>query len=246
MDIKVQDERGFNQVFADVGSSPFRAERRHDWFTAQAKRKNAQRILEIGCGTGEAAAAVARGTQAEVVGIDISDVFLDKARKTHQAANLRFEKLDLFAGSPDNFGTFDFVFGNGILHHLVMQLDQILRILREITTQSGGMAFIEPNFLNPYCAFIFGTKAGRKWALLEPDEMAFRAGQLHSIISRSGWQNVQLQTRDFLVPGLPVSLIRPIVVVEPLLEATALTRWLAQSHFVTADASAVRTDKSVK
>jgi SAM-dependent methyltransferase len=236
MDIKVQDERGFNQLFADVGSSLFRAKRRHDWFTAQAKRKNAKRILEIGCGTGEAAAAVARGTDAEVVGIDISDVFLDKARKTHQAANLRFEKLDIFAGSPDKFGTFDFVFGNGILHHLVMQLDQILRILREVTTQSGGMAFIEPNFSNPYCAFIFGTKAGRKWALLEPDEMAFRAGQLRSIISRSGWQNVQLQTRDFLVPGLPVQLIKPIIAVEPSLEATALTRWLAQSHFVTADA----------
>jgi SAM-dependent methyltransferase len=246
MDIKIQDERGYNQLFADVGSSPFRAERRHSWFIAQAKRKNAKRILEIGCGTGEAAAAVAAGTEAEVVGIDISDIFLERARQTHKAANLRFEKLDLFAESPDKFGTFDFVFGNGILHHLVVQLDQILKILREITTQSGGMAFIEPNFMNPYCAFIFGTKAGRKWALLEPDEMAFRASKLRSVISKSGWHNVQLQTRDFLVPGLPVQLIRPIIAVEPFLESTALTRWLAQSHFVTADASAGLAEPSVK
>ena len=246
MDIKVQDERGYNQLFADVGSSPFRAERRHNWFIAQARRKNARRILEIGCGTGEAAAAVALGTQADVVGIDISDIFLDNARKSHKATNLRFEKLDLFAGRADKFGTFDFVFGNGILHHLVPQLEQILIVLREITAKSGGMAFIEPNFLNPYCAFIFGTRAGRKWALLEPDEMAFRAGQLREAVSRSGWHNVQLQTRDFLLPGLPVQLIRPIVAVEPLLEATALTRWLAQSHFVTADAAAGQLEKTVK
>lgn len=236
MNVKLRDERGFNQVFGAVGSSTFRAERRHDWFIAQAKRKTAKRILEIGCGTGEAAAAVARGTGAEVIGIDISDAFLDQARSRHKAANLRFEKLDLFADDPAKFKSFDFIFGNGILHHLVVQLDQILTILRGITAKGGGMAFIEPNFMNPYCAFIFGTGVGRKWALLEPDEMAFRAGELRSIVARTGWSNVQLQTRDFLVPGLPVSLIKPVLAIEPLFEATALTRWLAQSHFVTADA----------
>jgi SAM-dependent methyltransferase len=218
-----------------VGSSPFRATRRHDWFIEMAQRKSAKRILEIGCGTGEAAAAVARGTGAEVIGIDISDIFLNQARGAHQAENLRFEKLDLFGDDPGKFGQFDFVFGNGILHHLVVQLDKILTILRGITAAGGGMAFIEPNFMNPYCTFIFGTKIGRKWALLEPDEMAFRAGQLRKVVAGAGWRNVQLQTRDFLVPGLPVSLIKPVIAIEPLFEATALTRWLAQSHFVTAD-----------
>lgn len=237
MGVKIQDERGFNQLFDDVGSSRFRAERRSDWFIAQARRKNAKRIVEIGCGTGAAAAAVAAGTEAEVIGIDISDVFLHEARQRHKAPNLRFEKMDLFAESPDKFGTFDFVFGNGILHHLVVQLEQTLRILREITARNGGLAFIEPNFMNPYCAFIFGTKVGRRWALLEPDEMAFCAGELRDAISRAGWHNVQLQTRDFLVPGFPMHLIRPVVAVEPFLESTPLTRWLAQSHFVTADAT---------
>lgn len=245
MGIKIQDERGFNQLFDDVGSSAFRADRRHNWFIEQAMRKNARRIVEIGCGAGAAAAAVAAGTGAEVIGIDISDVFLDAARQRYKAPNLRFEKMDLFTESPDKFGRFDFVFGNGILHHLVIRLEQTLKILREITTKNGGMAFIEPNFRNPYCAFIFGTKAGRRWALLEPDEMAFRAGELRSAISRSGWHNVQLQTRDFLVPGLPVQLIRPITAVEPLLEATLLTRWLAQSHFVTADATVMSRESTV-
>lgn len=236
MNISVQDERGYNQVFAAVGSSRYRAERRHEWFITQAKQRKARRILEIGCGTGDASVAVARGTGAEVIGIDISNIFVNQARVTHQAENLRFELLDLFTDDATALGSFDFVFGNGILHHLVLKLNQTLRILRGITSRGGGAAFIEPNFTNPYCAFIFGTKIGRKWALLEPDEMAFRAAQLRDVFSKTGWRNVRLKTRDFLLPGLPVSLIKPVLAVEPLFEATLLTNWLAQSHFVSADA----------
>jgi SAM-dependent methyltransferase len=236
MSLSVKDERGFNQLFGGAGSSRYRAQRRHEWFIAQARRKRARRILEIGCGTGEASAAVARGTGAEVVGIDISNIFLHQARASHDAANVRFEKMDLFADDPAKLGHFDFVFGNGILHHLVPKLSQVLRILRGITNKDGGMAFIEPNFMNPYCAFIFGTKIGRKWALLEPEEMAFRSRQLRDVISGAGWCNVQVKTRDFLLPGMPLPLIKPVLAIEPIFEATALTNWLAQSHFVSAGA----------
>jgi hypothetical protein len=43
-------------------------------------------------------------------------------------------------------------------------------------------------------------------------------------------------TRDFLLPGLPEVFIKPSTAIEPVLEATAATRWLAQSHFITAQA----------
>ncbi|WP_041694593.1 class I SAM-dependent methyltransferase [Agrobacterium tumefaciens] len=232
--IKLKDERGFNQLFAPVGSTPIRAHRRNSWFIAQAHRLNAKRILEIGCGTGEAAAQIAAGVDAEVVGIDISDSFLTHARETHNAPNLRFEKLDLLGEDPQRFGKFDMIYGNGILHHLVVRLDPVLRILHSMTQAGGGLAFIEPNFLNPYCAFIFGTKIGRKWALLEPDEMAFTAAELNTTLRRTGWHDITVATKDFLVPGIPTSFVKPISAVEPFLEATFLTRWLAQSHFVTA------------
>jgi hypothetical protein len=38
------------------------------------------------------------------------------------------------------------------------------------------------------------------------------------------------------LPGLPKAAARPILAIEPALEATAATRWLAQSHFVSARA----------
>jgi SAM-dependent methyltransferase len=151
-------------------------------------------------------------------------------------ANLRFEKLDLLGADVGRLGTFDLVFGNGILHHLVLRLEDVLRALHSIAAPGGGLAFIEPNFLNPYCAFIFGTGVGRRFAKLEPDEMAFTPGELRAALPRAGWRDIKVTTRDFLLPGLPDSLARPILAVEPALEATALTRWLAQSHFISARA----------
>lgn len=235
--IALQDERGFNQVFAPVGSTPLRARRRADWFAAEARRLGARRVLEIGSGTGETAAHLAAADNGlEVVALDISPAFVEAARTLHQAPNLRFELFDLLGNAPFTFGSFDMVCGNGILHHLVAQLDAVLQTLLGVTNPGGGLAFIEPNFLNPYCALAFGTRLGRRLARLEPDEMAFTAAELRRALTQSGWNGPQVATRDFLLPGLPTAMIGPLLAVEPALEATGLTRWLAQSHFVTARA----------
>ncbi len=228
------DEKGFSQIFKAVGSTPFRARRRNRWFAECANNINAKRILEIGCGMGDAAAFVAELTSAEVVAVDISDIFLDQARTNHVRDNLSFEKFDLFKDDLSQLGKFDFIYGNGILHHLVLELGQFLIILKKILNSEGGVAFIEPNFLNPYCAFIFGTQFGRRFAKLEPDEMAFTRGELLNYFTSSKWRDVSIDTRDFLIPGVPEALIKPITFFEPAFEATVATRWLAQSHFLTA------------
>lgn len=232
----VRDDRGFNQVFAPVGATPVRARRRTDWMLAQIARVGARRVLEIGSGTGENAALLAAETDAEVVAVDISPAFIDIARHRHKGGNLRFELLDLLGDEVLEFGRFDMVCGNGILHHLVKQLPRVLTNLHRMTNPGGGLAFIEPNLLNPYCAFAFGTGIGRRMARLDPDEMAFKPGELRKGLVEAGWRDVEVKMRDFLVPGLPMPLVRPVLAVEPALEATPLTSWLAQSHFMTAKA----------
>lgn len=235
-EIIIKDDRGFNQVFAPIGSTPVRQKRRNDWVLEQIASVGARRVLEIGSGTGESAAYIAAATDAEVFAVDISPAFIDASRQNYSAQNLHYELFDLLGDQPLEFGTFDMVCGNGILHHLVQQLPKVLTTLHQITNPGGGLAFIEPNFLNPYCAFIFGTKIGRRFAKLEPDEMAFKPGQLRSELANAGWRDIEVSTRDFLLPGIPKSLIAPTLAVEPLLEATPLTSWLAQSHFMTARA----------
>lgn len=234
--IALQDERGFNQVFVQTGSTPLRARRRGDWFVAQIEKFRAQRVLEIGSGLGDTAAYMAANSEAEIVAVDISAAFVAQARERHSAPNLRFELFDLLGDTSLAFGRFDMVCGNGILHHLVLRLPDVLRALHSVATPEGGLAFIEPNFLNPYCAFIFGTKVGRRLAKLEPDEMAFTPRELRAALPAAGWREVEVATRDFLLPSLPKPFIKPTLAVEPLLQATAATRWLAQSHFITARA----------
>lgn len=230
----IQDERGFNQIFSPIGSTPLRALRRNDWFVARSRELGAKRILELGCGSGAAAAHVAQQTGVEVVAVDLSDRFVEHARETYPLHNLHFERMDILSDDIARFGQFDLIYGNGILHHLVLSLDQVLRAMHTLCRSGGGLAFIEPNFLNPYCAFIFGTSVGRRFAKLEPDEMAFTPSELKTILPNAGWHDVVIKTKDFLLPGLPKSLSNPILRVEPLLESTVLTSWLAQSHFISA------------
>lgn len=226
------DERGYNQIFHSIGTTPLRTQRRSDWFVQNIKPGS--RVLEIGCGVGDMAAYIAAHSEAELVAVDLSELFIAEARQTHVLPNLRFEQFNLLAEDVTRLGQFDVVIGNGILHHLVLKLEVVLSTLRAMTTQGGQLAFIEPNFLNPYCAFTFGTRLGRRLGRLEPDEMAFTPWELRRVLTAAGWKNAEVKTRDFLVPNLPLWTIRPILAVEPLAETFPLTRWLAQSHFITA------------
>jgi SAM-dependent methyltransferase len=235
-DLIVKDEQGYNQVFAPIGSTPFRQTRRSDWILTQIERVKARRVLEIGSGTGENAAYLAHRTDAEVIAVDISPAFIAASREKHQAPNLRYELFDLLGDDLHAFGSFDMVCGNGILHHLVLELPRVMTALRTLTNPGGGLAFIEPNFLNPYCAFIFGTQIGRSFAKLEPDEKAFKPWELRKVLGDTGWKDVEVHMKDFLLPGVPKALVKPTLAIEPVFEATILTRWLAQSHFITAQA----------
>jgi SAM-dependent methyltransferase len=71
------------------------------------------RTLEVGCGTGTNAIFLAqRGF--DVLGIDISEVAVDKARAKAQG-RCRFEVVDFLAAVPSG-GPFQFVFDRGCFH----------------------------------------------------------------------------------------------------------------------------------
>jgi 2-polyprenyl-3-methyl-5-hydroxy-6-metoxy-1,4-benzoquinol methylase len=210
-------------------------ERRNKWFVEQIRAAGGRRVLELGCGRGETALYIASHYDCDVVAVDISERFIAHASKSFRRSNLEYRVADILADVA-HLGRFDVVVGNGILHHLRPALGDVLRELRRLVGGIGSMAFIEPNFLNPYCAFIFGTEVGRRWAKLEPDERAFGPREIRRIIEDGGWQGVDVRTRDFLLPGLPRALVGPTLALEPALNGLILTRWLAQSHFVTAHA----------
>ena len=95
------------------------------------------------------------------------------------------------------------------------------------------MIFWEPNLYNPYCALIFNTtKSMRKWAKLEPDEMALRKKRITKQIKNAGFSNVSVEYKDFLLPNIPEWLIKPSIKIGNGLEKIPFLRWLSQSLFI--------------
>jgi ubiquinone/menaquinone biosynthesis C-methylase UbiE len=111
-----------------------------------------KRVLEVGCGTGEFLVLLAR-TGAQVTGIDVSPqsvaVAGDRLRQngfpSERAVVMPIEKLEF----PD--ATFDFVFGRGMLHHVVLDLAgcEVARVL----VRGGVAGFVEPLGHNPILEF---------------------------------------------------------------------------------------------
>ena len=102
--------------------------------------QTAARILEYGCGTANYTFNLTQnGTQ--VVGIDISAVALQLARKANDIIGVSFSQMDAEGLAVAN-KSFDLVCGTGILHHLNLKtaLPEIARVLQP----NGRAIFIEP------------------------------------------------------------------------------------------------------
>jgi len=187
-------------------------------------------VLEIGCGTGEISSFLAEGSRYRVLGTDICAPFIAEAGNKYKRDNLSFEVVDFNDPSQDRERKFDYVVGNGILHHLYPNLPQALRTIRELLKPGGKMIFMEPNIYNPYCAVIFNLT--RKLANLEPDEMAFSRRYISKKLCEAGYSDLTVRYRDFLVPGIPSSFIKPSIIIGDYLEKLPPFNRLSQSLFI--------------
>jgi SAM-dependent methyltransferase len=112
----------------------------------KADLKNRERVLDIGCGTGDVTMDIAGHTDGGVVGIDIDDEKLEIARKYVSS----IENLDIMKGDmcelPFDDESFDLVVFNIVLVYVKDQqkaVDEAARV-----TRKGGMvmATLEPDY----------------------------------------------------------------------------------------------------
>jgi len=230
----IKDDQGFNQGFEMTPSTEVRMRRRADYLMSAMTDGNNKTVLEIGCGTGEIALWIAEKKQHKVIGTDICKPFIDFANANFKRDNLSYEVLD-FNNPEDIKGRkFDYIIGNGILHHLYYNLDQVLVTLKDLLAEDGKLIFYEPNMYNPYIATIFNISFLRKMAHLEPDEMAFSRTYIREKLTKAGFGKVEVEYKDFLLPGIPYFLVKPSIVIGDVLEKIPFTRFVSQSIFLTA------------
>lgn len=229
----IKDDRGYNQGFAPSKSTIVRMERRTSLLISEMDLSRDSRILEIGCGTGEVSYWMAQRSPAHVIGTDLCEPFIKEAKKKFQLPNLQYEVLD-FTTETSFPGQFDYIVGNGILHHLYHDLDGALSSMSRLLKENGKIIFLEPNFYNPYIYFIFSYPRLRTMANLEPGEMAFSKPFIVDKLAHAGFTNVHVSYKDFLLPGIPTFLIKPSIFIGGILEKMPFARRLSQSIFIRA------------
>lgn len=230
----IKDDRGFNQIFEQSEGNLVRLKRRADWMIKEMNVEAGKKVLEIGCGTGYVACQIAQQTHMQVLGSDLCAPFIEEARTRYVLPNLLFEVLDFNNAAESVHNKFDYIIGNGILHHLYHTLDDVFITFRKILNPGGKIIFMEPNLYNPYVAAIFKNKFLRKKASLEPDEMAFSKKFIDARLQKAGFTNIHIEYKDFLLPGIPKFLIAPSIAVGNLLEKTP-ARLISQSILISAE-----------
>jgi len=230
----VRDDRGYNQGWAESRATNVRAERRCDYIISQMREPLTGTVLEIGCGRGQNSYLLAKKTGLSVLGTDICVPFIEEANRRFQLPNLRYAVLDFNQAAQFEGERFDYIVGNGILHHLYYHLADALTAMRRLLRPAGKIVFLEPNLYNPYVLSIFSVPALRKLAHLEPDEMAFTKRYVTGLLSASGYSNICVEYKDFLLPGIPDALIAPSIAIGAVLERIPLVRTMSQSIFISA------------
>jgi len=234
----IKDDRGYNQVFKPSKALEIRTARRCDYIDSQITKRPGVSILEIGCGTGELSYLLAKKTDGSVFGTDLCLPFIEAAQKNYSLKNLEFAIFDFNDAKNNKYSffdkKFDYIVGNGILHHLYYDLDKTLESLSSLLKSGGKIIFLEPNLLNPYCFLIFKFKLLRKLAKLEPAEMAFTKQFISEKLEKHNFNDISVNYKDFLLPNTPSFLIKPVILLGDLLERTPLFRTLSQSIYIMA------------
>lgn len=164
-----------------------------------------KRVLDLGCGRGERSLTLLeRG--ATVDGIDISAVYIGQADEEARAAGFTSERFTFVAGDahhlPYDDATFDYVVGEGILHHL--DLDIALGEVHRVLKPGGRALFHEPLLDNPLLKFfrVLTPKARTE------DELPLSASDLQQIEGSDRW-NVESSYCGLL--SAPVAVVTSFV-----------------------------------
>lgn len=153
---RIQRERQFhNQWARSLNLSDLRVRESFEACTAIENRYalsemgdlRGKRVLDLGCGAGETSVYFAM-QGAKVTACDVSEDFLNIARSLASRYGVPLHTLQVDAGRlPFALESFDYVFGNGLLHHVDLQT--AAKEIQKVLKRGGKAIFIEPLPYNP-------------------------------------------------------------------------------------------------
>ncbi|HYI10639.1 MAG TPA: methyltransferase domain-containing protein [Thermoanaerobaculia bacterium] len=113
-----------------------------DLYLGLVEKYGARSVLDVGCAQGTLALLLAeKGLR--VTAVDIRQSFLDYAQTRYERGDVRFLAANIF--ERPELGTFDLVFGNQIIEHLVYPAG-FLRTLATYARPGGVLVVSTPNY----------------------------------------------------------------------------------------------------
>ncbi|WDV08489.1 MULTISPECIES: class I SAM-dependent methyltransferase [Lysinibacillus] len=154
------------------------------------EHENIQRgvdILDVGCGTGQTAAYLASFYQANVTGIDVHPLMIEKARqrmqKTHLAVNLIEGSIEQTSIEKESF---DFILAESVLAFVNQQraLQEIYRLLKK------GGRFIAIEFTLPA---ILPSQLAQEIQQFYGFESLLTKKDWVTLLQQAGFHNIRIQ-----------------------------------------------------
>jgi len=170
------------------------------------------RVLEVGCGTGVVARTVAaRPGVGEVVGLDPSPVFVDRARQlAENVANVSYV-VGSGTALPFQDGAFDAVILHTVLSH-IPDAETALAEAARVTAAGGALAVFDGDYATTTVALDdhdpLQACAEAAMAALVHDRYLVR--RLGTLVRAAGWEVVRLRSHGYVEneePGYILTLI---------------------------------------
>ena len=142
-DLQSQSEGRKQNIFYKALSAMFK-----DFNNILNKNIKDKKILDFGCGIGSITEKVSLYSPSQIVGIDISEVSINKAKNNAKKKGLNIQySVDNCEKSKLESNSFDLIYGSAILHHL--NLHSCLKEINRLLKKDGMMVFMEPLGTNP-------------------------------------------------------------------------------------------------
>ena len=181
-----------NRALAASGEDKdFFARGRVEWLSGCLKRRNQRprSALDYGCGIGDTSALLHEVLGVGfVIGLDVSERSLERARERHGGPEYRFATFPAY--TPNE--SIDMVYCNGVFHHIpVAERDAAVDYIYRALQPGGFFSLWENNPWNP------GTRYVMSQCVFDRDAIRLTATEAMKRVRKRGFEVVSLDYRFF-------------------------------------------------
>jgi len=144
--------------------------------TAIPLPSNPERILDFGCAFGAGTTFLSEQfPKAHIVGVDISEYAINKAKLSYNRENIAYYCLDLCCSDhlnvlKEKYSEFDLIFTRDTIEHITLNKQkEVLATLAKLLKENGTLIVQTPNKLNPLSYFDrthIGLRSPNSWRRL--------------------------------------------------------------------------------